>query len=137
MHRYELETALLDGDLEVEDLPDAWNEKLRELLGISAPDLADGVLQDTHWYRGLIGYFPTYLVGALMAAQLHARASRDLDIDACVAEGRFEPVVEWLKSNVHEVGRRKTGEDLIRDATGEPLSATPYLAHLEARYGSS
>ena len=137
VHRYELETALLDGDLEVEDLPDAWNDKLRELLGISAPDLADGLLQDTHWYSGLIGYYPTYLVGALMAAQLHARASRDLDIDACVAEGRLEPVVEWLKSNVHAVGRRKTGEELIADATGEPLSATPYLAHLEARYGSS
>ena len=85
IQRYELETALLDGDLEVEDLPSAWNEKLRDLLGVPAPDMADGVLQDTHWFTGLIGYFPTYLIGALMAAQLHAAASRELDIDGCVS----------------------------------------------------
>ena len=135
--RYELEAQLVDGSLAVADLPTAWDEKMMEYLGRStAGNFADGPMQDVHWFTGLFGYFPTYLAGAIIAAQLYAAAARELDIDALVEQGRFEPILGWLRKHVHGLGRLKSTTQLVSDATGEDLSANAYLDQLEARYAS-
>ena len=135
--RYELEAQLVDGSLAVADLPTAWDEKMMEYLGLStAGNFADGPMQDVHWFTGLFGYFPTYLAGAIIAAQLYAAAARELDIDALVEQGRFEPILGWLRKHVHGLGRLKSTTQLVSDATGKDLSANAYLDQLEARYAS-
>ena len=134
--RYELEQALLSGDLSVADIPGAWNEKMQAYLNIDTRDnLADGCMQDVHWFAGLIGYFPTYTLGALMAAQLFARARVDNPgIEASVAEGDFQPLLAWLRKNIHAKGAFRRADDLILDVTGAPLGTDAFRAHLRSRY---
>jgi carboxypeptidase Taq len=132
--RFELELALLEGRLAVKDLPDAWNDATQRLLGLRTPDLLHGVLQDIHWGAGMIGYFPTYTLGNLMAAQLWATLSADLpELDADIAAGRFGALREWLRENVHRHGRKLPSRELLRRATGEELSVEPWLAYLEGK----
>jgi carboxypeptidase Taq len=134
--RYRLEQALLSGDLPVADLPTAWNDAMARLVGIRPPDDCDGCMQDAHWYGGSFGYFPTYTLGALAAAQLFETAARTVDIDGTIGTGDFGPFTDWLCRNVHRQGRRFAGYDaLLEHATGNPLSAAPFRRHLEARYG--
>jgi carboxypeptidase Taq len=129
--RFELEKALIAGDLPVADLPGAWNEKMRSYLGLTPPDAARGVLQDIHWAAGLVGYFPTYTLGNLYAAQFFARAQADLgDLDASFARGEFAPLLGWLREKIHAEGQRFTARKLVERVTGKPLSAAPLLAHL-------
>src|SRR6478752_4876539 len=105
--RFELELALVEGRLAVEDLPDAWDEATARLLGLQTPDVLHGVLQDIHWSGGMIGYFPTYTLGNLMAAQLWTALAADLpDLDAEIAAGRFGPLRDWLREHVHRHGRK-------------------------------
>lgn len=133
--RFELEQALISGDLQVADLPAAWNEALHALLGITPPDDAHGVLQDIHWYDGLFGYFPSYTLGAMAAAQLMAAARRQVNgLDAALGQGDFGPLLGWLRTNVHEKGSLLGFNDLMRQATGQPLDAAYFEAHLDARY---
>jgi carboxypeptidase Taq len=133
--RYRLEKALLAGVLEVADLPGAWNEGMRELLGVAPPDDRQGVLQDIHWPAGAIGYFPCYTLGAILAAQLYqAMIAAEPDLSAHVARGDFRPLLAWLRANVHEQGARYETEELITRATGRPLELQPFVGHLEARY---
>jgi carboxypeptidase Taq len=137
MLRFELERALVDGSLDVADLPGAWAEKSRELLGIAPPDDRDGCLQDVHWSWGMFGYFPTYSLGTLASVQLWEAMARDLgDLDALVRERRFAPLFEWLVQNVHRHGSRFTPQELLERATGGPLSAEPYLRYVRAKYGA-
>lgn len=132
--RYELEKQLIAGELAVADLPAAWRERMRAYLGIEPETDADGVLQDVHWSAGLFGYFPTYTLGNLYAAQLHAAMRRDLgDMDARVREGDFAPIRAWLADRVHRHGRRHSPEALIAQATGEPPTARPFVAFLEEK----
>jgi carboxypeptidase Taq len=132
--RFELELALIEGRLEVKDLPEAWDEATHRLLGLEVPDLLHGVLQDIHWGAGMIGYFPTYTLGNLMAAQLWATLSADLpELDADIAAGRFGALREWLRENVHRHGRKLPSRELLRRATGEELSVEPWLAYLEGK----
>jgi carboxypeptidase Taq len=132
--RFELELALLEGRLEVKDLPDAWNAAMFRLLGLETPDLLHGVLQDIHWGQGMIGYFPTYTLGNLMAAQLWQAIQADLpDLEGDVAAGRFGPLREWLREHVHRHGRKLPSRELLRRATGEQLSVEPWLAYLEGK----
>lgn len=138
--RFEIEAALFRGDLEVPDLPEAWDARYEDLLGIRAPSVADGVLQDIHWSMGAFGYFPTYTLGNLMNSQLFARAAKDLgDLDALFAAGDFRPLLTWLRDNVHGQGSRWSAGELIERATGEPLSPEPFLTYIrqttEAVYG--
>ncbi|MGE3351448.1 MAG: carboxypeptidase M32 [Planctomycetota bacterium] len=140
MVRFELETALLSGDLEVADLPAAWNARYADYLGVAVPDDRRGCLQVVHWSCGLFGYFPTYTLGNLYAAQFAAAARRALpDLDAQMARGEFQPLREWLRANVHCHGRRYEPAALCERATGAPLSSAPFLAYLEdklrAAYG--
>ena len=132
--RFELELALTRGDLAVADLPEAWNAKSRELLGLSPPTNALGVLQDVHWASGAFGYFPTYALGNVYAACLFTAAGRALpDRDADMAAGRFGGLLAWLRDNVHLKGRLLTPRELVRQATGAPPTAAPCIAHLQAK----
>jgi len=133
--RYRLERAMVEGRLEARDLPAAWNEGMRDLLGIAPPDDRLGCLQDVHWYDGAWGYFPTYTLGALTAAQLFAAARQaDPAIEPGIARGDFAPLLGWLRANVHEKGSLLEARELLVAATGRPLDAAPFKAHLKARY---
>ncbi len=134
--RYELEQALLAGDLDVAGIPTAWDEQMRHYLGRSTlGDDRDGCMQDVHWYAGLFGYFPTYTIGAVIAAQLFAamRERRPDTVDA-IGRGDFVPLLSWLRQNVHGRGRLVDADQLLVDATGSQLDTSAFKAHLQARY---
>lgn len=132
--RFELEQDLLSGTLSVPDLPGAWNDKYRAYLGVEPPNDADGVLQDIHWSAGLFGYFPTYSLGNLYAAQFFDQADRDLGgLAAQFAAGQFQPLREWLIDKIHRHGQRYTAGQLIEQITGRKLSHEPLLAHLRRK----
>ncbi|MEA2218983.1 MAG: carboxypeptidase Taq [Solirubrobacteraceae bacterium] len=133
--RFELELALVDGTLDPADLPRAWASKLRDLLGIEVPDDLRGVLQDIHWSEGIIGYFPTYAIGNVLAAQLWRVVRADLpDLDDDLRAGDYGPLRAWLVDTVHRHGRRLTPSELIEQAVGGPLDPAPMLEHLGAKY---
>jgi len=132
--RFELEAALTERSLTVDELPDAWNEGMERLLGVTVPGPADGVLQDVHWGAGLFGYFPTYTIGNLMAAQLWERLRADVpDVEERIAGGDFAPIREWLREHVHRHGRKFPPRDLLRRVTGSELSAEPFLRYLREK----
>lgn len=133
--RYRLERAMIDGRLEIADLPAAWADGMRKLLGLAVPDDADGCLQDSHWPDGAFGYFPSYTVGALMAAQIFDAARRaDSGIEPSIARGDFAPLRAWLTANVYGKGSFLPTDGLLIEATGRNLETAPFRAHLEARY---
>lgn len=132
--RFELERALLEDRLSAHDLPAAWSEKMRHYLGLEPPNDAQGCLQDIHWSGGAIGYFPTYTLGNLYAAQFFEKANADLgDLNEHFVRGDFRPLLEWLRENIHRHGKRFTGPQLAQRVTGKPLSAEPLLRHLRAK----
>jgi carboxypeptidase Taq len=137
--RFELELALLSGDLTVADLPGAWNDRFKALFGLDVPDDSRGCLQDIHWSFGGIGYFPTYTLGNLYAAQFMEAARRDLggaeSLNEDFRRGRFDRLRGWLVENIHRHGQRFRAGELCRRATGRPLSAGPFLSHLNEKYG--
>jgi len=133
--RFRLEQALIAGELAVADLPEAWNTGFNALLGITPPDDRRGCLQDIHWYDGAIGYFPSYTLGAMAAAQLMAAARKAIPtLDDALAQGDFSPLMAWLTENIHRHGARLGFNELLTIATGEPLNPRAFEAHLTARY---
>jgi len=133
--RWQLERALIAGELAVADLPGAWNEGFRRLLDREVPDDRRGVLQDIHWYDGQFGYFPSYTLGAMAAAQMMAALRSVIpDLDDALAAGDLSPLVAWLAANVHAHGARFGFDDLVAAATGRPLDPEVFVAHLRARY---
>ncbi len=135
MLRFDLERAMLSGDLAVSDLPGAWRDGLHALLGVTPPDDRQGCLQDIHWYAGSIGYFPTYTLGALAAAQLFAAASAALPgLHEQLSKGDFSALLAWLIENVHKHGSSRSTDDILVSATGSSLSEAAFIASLEARY---
>jgi carboxypeptidase Taq len=133
--RYRLEQALIAGNLAVADLPGAWNDEMQKLLGIRPQNDVQGCLQDIHWYSGLFGYFPSYALGMMAAAQFMAAARRATPgIDQALAEGEVGPLVGWLRIHVHGMGNLLGANDLLRAATGRPLDAKDFVAHIKARY---
>lgn len=132
--RFELELALIEGALEVDALPAAWNEGMERLLGVEVPDDAQGVLQDVHWGAGLFGYFPTYTLGNLMAAQLWTSVLADLpDVEERIGAGDFAPLREWLREKIHRHGRKFPPRELLHRVTGEELRTEPFLDYLRAK----
>ena len=132
--RFELEQAMLSGDLQAKDLPAAWREKYREYLGIEPPDDANGCLQDVHWSAALIGYFPTYSLGNLYAAQFFEQADKDLGgLVAQFSCGDFVPLKEWLQRNIHHRGQCYTAAELVQLVTGKPLTHAPLMRHLRSK----
>jgi carboxypeptidase Taq len=135
--RYRLEKALIGDEMPLSELPAAWNAGMRDLLGITPPDDRVGCLQDIHWPSGGWGYFPTYTLGAMTAAQLFDAARRAVpEIPAAIARGDFAPLLSWLRTNVHSQGSLLETDDLLTRATGRPLDASVFKAHLLRRYGS-
>jgi carboxypeptidase Taq len=121
--------------LAVADLPGAWNDGFHALLGMVPPDDANGCLQDIHWYDGAIGYFPSYTLGAMAAAQLMAAARREVaGLDAALGRGDLSPLLAWLRAKVHGQGSLFEFNDLLSEATGKPLDPADFEAHLTARY---
>lgn len=133
--RYRLERAMISGDLALADLPGAWNDGMKTLLGVVPPNDRVGCLQDIHWPSGGWGYFPTYTLGAMTAAQLFAAAKRAVpDILEKIAQGDFSPLVGWLRASVHGLGSLLATDELLTRATGAPLDASFFKAHLRRRY---
>jgi carboxypeptidase Taq len=133
--RFELEQALLLDELRVCDLPAAWREKYRKYLGIEPTNNADGALQDVHWSSGALGYFPTYTLGNLYAAQFFEQAARDLgDLPAMFRQGEFQPLREWLRAHIHTHGRRYPAPELVNRVTGSPLSHDALIGHLRGKF---
>ena len=135
MLRFELELALMEGALAVADLPEAWNAKFEEFLGLVPPDDASGVLQDVHWSGGMIGYFPTYSLGNLVATQLWAKIQEDVPhLESKIERGEFGDLLNWLRENVHRHGAKFEPAELLRATTGQGLTAEPYLRYLHAKF---
>jgi carboxypeptidase Taq len=136
MLRLELEIALLEGSLAVQDLPEAWNRKIQEYLGVFPQNDAQGVLQDVHWSGGMFGYFPTYALGNLVSVQFWEVIQKDIpDLETQIAHGQFADLLGWLRSNVHQYGAMYEPQELVQKITGSKINPQPYLRYLQAKYG--
>ena len=134
--RFELELALIREDLRPEDLVDAWNDKMRKYLGVVPSDYSTGVMQDVHWPEGAFGYFPSYALGTVYAAQFYAKAEEDLgDLEDMFAAGEFGPFVKWLREKIHSHGSRYLPRDLVKVVTGEALTTNYFIEYLNRKYG--
>ncbi|HNQ24484.1 MAG TPA: carboxypeptidase M32 [Phycisphaerae bacterium] len=135
--RFELERALILGKLNVQDVPEAWNEKMRDLLGVTPPNDAQGCLQDVHWSMGGFGYFPTYTLGNLYGAQFFAQAQRDIpDLDGRIRAGNCRPLLDWLRTNIHQHGQRYRAHEIVQRVTGKPLSLEPFLEYVTEKFAA-
>jgi carboxypeptidase Taq len=133
--RFELERELLAGTVEVRDLPEVWNARMKESLGVDVPDDAHGVLQDMHWSTGLFGYFPTYQLGNVISVQIWDRACAELgDLEEQFAHGEFAPLREWLSEQIYHHGSRYAPAELLRRVTGSGIDLEPYLKYLHAKF---
>ncbi len=132
--RFELEQELVNGQLAIRDLPEAWNARYKEYLGVEVPDDAHGVLQDVHWASGLIGYFPTYALGNLIAGQMFGRAHVDLpDLNAQLSAGDLHGLREWLREHVHRHGAKFSSSELLYRVVGGPIAVGPFVDYLKAK----
>ena len=135
--RFELELALLEGSLVVQDVPEAWNAKYGEYLGLTPPNDAQGCLQDIHWSFGAIGYFPTYTLGNIMSVQLFEAAKRaHPELEGEIQQGKFTTLLGWLRENIHQHGSKYEPSDLLKRATGSELDAKPYIDYLNTKFRS-
>ena len=135
MIRYELERALIGGDLKVQDIPGEWNRMYREVLGVDVPDDRRGCLQDSHWSFGGIGYFPSYALGSAYGAQMLREMEKETDVWGAVAKGDLAPVTAWLTERIHQYGSLKKPQELLPAAMGGPLDAAVYTGYLKKKYG--
>ncbi len=133
--RYEIEKEILNGELKVKDLPEAWNARIQDRLGVRPSNDAEGCLQDVHWAVGSFGYFPSYSIGAVIAGQLYEtlRSERP-DLDEEIAAGHFAGLFDWLRANIYSHGARLSTPELIQNATGKPLTAAAWLRYAEGKY---
>ena len=135
--RFELEKSLLTGDLKVSDVPEAWNARYEEYLGITPPSNALGCLQDIHWAHGILGYFPTYTLGNLMSAQIYARALQEIPgLEDGYTHGEFAPLLSWLRERIHKHGSKFTAPELMQREFGTQISAQPLLEYLRVKYAA-
>ena len=132
--RYELEKAIINGNVDVDELPSMWNQMYQDYLGITPDNDADGILQDIHWAGGDLGYFPSYALGHLYAAQFLHAMSQTLDLPKIFASGNYQPLIDWRKINIHQFGASKEPNQIVKDATGEALSPKYWLAHQQSVY---
>jgi carboxypeptidase Taq len=135
MLRFELEVDLLEGRVQVKDVPEAWNTRFKDYFGLDVPDDGLGCLQDIHWSAGYLGYFPTYTIGNLAAVQFFEKAARDVpSLAADIERGDFGSLLNWLRENIHRHGRKYTPDELIRKVTGGPLDSRSYVAYLRRKF---
>ncbi|NOT05958.1 MAG: carboxypeptidase M32 [Anaerolineales bacterium] len=135
MLRLELEIAMIEGKVAIKDLPEIWNTKMQEYLGITPPDDAHGVLQDIHWSAGLIGYFPTYALGNLVSVQLWEKINKDIrDLDSQIHDGKFDELLAWLRKNIHVHGHKYDPQDLVKNVAGSKIDPSAYVRYLTKKY---
>ena len=132
--RYEIEKNLIEGSIEVNELPQIWNQRMEEYLGVVPPDDSLGVLQDIHWSLGAIGYFPTYSIGTVVAAQIKERMEKDLDLEGLVEKGEFGPIREWLGEKIHRWGSIYPPKELLERSLGEGLDPGAFIRYVGAKY---
>ena len=133
MVRYELEKQVMAGRLAVKDLPEAWNRLYKEYLGVDVPDDRHGVLQDSHWSGGSIGYFPSYALGSAYGAQLLKKMRETVDVDDCLRRGDFGPINQWNREHIWKYGSLYKPGQLLEMALGEPFDPNVYLDYLEEK----
>ena len=134
--RFEIERDLVNGEIDVEDIPEIWDDKMEEYLGVRPETDTEGVLQDIHWAIGAFGYFPTYTLGSVISAQLYDEADNEIEgLDQKIAEGEFRPLLEWLRENIHRHGRLYRTDELIEEAMGEKMSSEYFTDYLRNKYG--
>jgi carboxypeptidase Taq len=136
MIRYELEKAMIEGDLNVNDIPGEWNRMYREYLGVEVPDDRRGCLQDSHWSFGAIGYFPSYALGSAYGVQMLECMERDIDVWSAVRGGNLKPVTAWLGDRIHRHGRLLTPAQLVESACGGPFDPHRYVGYLKNKYAA-
>ncbi len=135
MLRFDLERRMIAGKLAVKDVPAAWNESVRAFLGITPPDDAQGCLQDIHWSSGIFGYFPTYALGNLYAAQFYAAARKAIpNLEEQIRQGQLRPLLDWLRENIHRHGQRYRATELVKVVTGQELSHKPFMQYLNTKF---
>jgi carboxypeptidase Taq len=135
MLRLEIEIALMEGSIQVKDLPEVWNTKMQDYLGLTPPNDSNGVLQDVHWSAGMIGYFPTYALGNLVSAQLWEKMHQDMpSLEDEIRQGNFITMLEWLRLNIHRHGAKYETQELVQKVTGTKIDPQPYLRYLTAKY---
>ena len=134
MIRYEIEKAMIAGDLAVKDIPGEWNRLYREFLGVEVPDDRRGCLQDSHWSFGGMGYFPSYALGSAYGVQMLREMEKTVDVWGSVAKGDLSPVTAWLTEKIHQYGRLKKPQDLLSAAMGGPLDPAVYTGYLKKKY---
>ena len=136
MLRLELEIGIIEGKIKVRDLPQIWNARMKEYLGVEPEDDAAGVLQDVHWSAGAFGYFPTYALGNLISVQLWEKINRDIpDLKGQIRTGRFDGLLGWLRNNIHVHGRKFMPRELVKKVTGTGIDPAPYLRYLKEKFG--
>lgn len=133
--RYEIEKLMIEENAEIDSLPELWNDKYEEYLGICPKDDGEGILQDIHWSQGSFGYFPSYALGNAFGAQLYHRMKQEMDFDGLLREGRADVIREYLREHIHQYGKLKTSRQLLKDATGEDFNPAYYVEYLTERYG--
>lgn len=133
--RYEIEKLMIEENAEIDSLPELWNDKYEEYLGIRPKDDREGILQDIHWSQGSFGYFPSYALGNAFGAQLYHRMKQEMDFDGLLREGRADVIREYLREHIHQYGKLKTSRQLLKDATGEDFNPAYYVEYLTERYG--
>lgn len=135
MLRMELEIGLMEGRIEVKDLPELWNAKMKEYLGVVPPTNREGVLQDVHWSGGSFGYFPTYALGNLVSAQIWEKVNQDLpNLEDQFSQGKFDELLGWLRTKIHRFGKKYESQDLIKKVTGSGITPEPYIRYLKGKY---
>jgi len=134
MLRYEIERMLMSDEVQVSELPELWNKKMVEYLGIEPKNDAEGVLQDVHWSAGLLGYFPTYALGTAYAAQIYYTMEKEFNVEQAILDSNIKQINEWLKEKIHQFGKSKTAKELIFDVTGEEFDAKYYVRYLKEKY---
>jgi carboxypeptidase Taq len=134
--RFEIERALISGQLQAREVPDAWNARFKELFDLTPPGDREGCLQDVHWGRGAFGYFPSYALGNIYAAQLFAQAKKEMpDMENQFGKGQFDSLLHWLRERVHSTGQKYRAAQLVRRITNQPPHPQALLTHLKSKYG--
>jgi len=135
MLRFELEMAMMEGKVAINDLPEIWNTMFKEYLGLTPASDAEGVLQDVHWSYGILGYFPTYALGNLISLQLWEKIHQDIpDMECQIRSGKFEGLLTWLRDNVHAYGRKYEPQDLVQRVTGSKIDPSAYMRYLKQKF---
>jgi carboxypeptidase Taq len=133
--RFEIEQDLIAGRIGVDELPELWNRKYEEYLGVKVENNSEGVMQDTHWASGIYGYFPTYALGNIYSGQILSTMEKEIPLwQTQISEGNFQLIKQWLIKNIHQYGNFYDSQDLLKKVTGEGINIQPYLNYLDAKY---